>query len=356
MRLKRLKKHLESREHLPCLITDLNDIRYLTGFSGSNAALIIAGKKSYFISDSRYEEYAASILPAGYTFFLQKESLSSAVKDCISVIGSGILHFTSASVSYSLFMELKKKLRGVKLAPLEDDPVADLRIIKDNGEIEVLKKAAAITDACFEHLLRYIKPGLTEWDVSLEIERFYKQNGCRGCSFDSIVASGAGSSMPHYMPSMNKTIAKGDILLIDMGCLYEGYNSDLTRTVFLNSVDKELGNIYKIVYQAQAEALSSVRPGMDTSELDSTARSYIGKHGYGENFGHGLGHGLGIEIHEAPSVKKNTGSILKKNMVITIEPGIYIPGRGGVRIEDMVLVTSGGCEVLTHCSKELTVI
>lgn len=356
MRLKKLKNLLKERGHLPCLITDLNDIRYLTGYSGSSAALIISEKKSFFISDSRYEEYAKSILPAGYTFFLQRENMATAVKECFGITGAKALHFTSASVSYFMYMELKKKLRGIRFVPLGEDPVAELRIIKDESEIDILRRAAEITDACFGHLLGFIKPGLTEWDVALEIERFYKQNGCRGCSFDSIVASGAGASMPHYMPSMHKRLAKGDVLLIDMGCVYEGYNSDLTRTVFLNNVDDELGKIYKIVYNAQAEALGAVRPGMDTGILDSVARSYIGEHGYGENFGHGLGHGLGVEIHESPAVKKNTGSILKKNMVITIEPGIYIPGKGGVRIEDMVLVTSRGCEVLTRCSKELTVI
>lgn len=229
-------------------------------------------------------------------------------------------------------------------------------MVKDEGEINILREAAAITDSCFYHLLKFIRPGITEWDIAIEIETYYKKNGCTACSFDSIVASGSASSMPHYMPSMDKKIKAGEILLIDMGCMYKGYNSDLTRTVFIGKIDNSLEKIYNIVLEAQGKALNAVRAGIETCELDNAARSVIADYGYGENFGHGLGHGVGIEIHEMPAVKKSGSIKLKKNMVITIEPGIYIPGSGGVRIEDMVLVNSGGCEVLTKCSKELIVI
>ncbi|NLV67130.1 MAG: aminopeptidase P family protein [Spirochaetes bacterium] len=356
MRIKKFKKLLRERGQLPCLVTDLNDIRYLTGYCGSNAALLIDDKKSFFISDSRYEEYILSILPPGFRFFLQKGVQADSVKDAFSITDKKVLHIQAGLVTYSFYSGLKKKLKGVKIIPLAEDPVAELRIIKDESEIALFRRAAEITDACFNHLLKFIRPGLTEWEISVEIDLFYKRNGCRGCSFDPIVASGAGSSMPHYIPSMKKIVEQGDALLIDMGCIYEGYNSDLTRTVFVNKVDAELESVYNIVYRAQARAIAAVRPGIDTGELDSAARSYIAEHGYGDNFGHGLGHGLGIEIHEAPAIKKNSVSGIKKNMVITIEPGIYIPGKGGVRIEDMVLVTAGGSEVLTRCSKALTVI
>ncbi|HPS58102.1 MAG TPA: aminopeptidase P family protein [Spirochaetota bacterium] len=356
MRIKKFRKLLREKGLFPCLVTDLNDIKYLTGYSGTNAALLIDAKKSFFISDSRYEEYICSILPPGFRFFLQKGGLADAVKDVFILTDNKALHVQAGLVTYVFFSELKKKLKGVKLIPLADDPVAELRLIKDDREIVIFRQAAGITDACFNHLLRFIKPGMTEWEVSIEIGLFYKKNGCRGCSFDSIVASGAGSSMPHYIPSMKKIIGKGDALLIDMGCVYEGYNSDLTRTVFVDKVDAELESVYNIVYRAQAKALAAVRPGIEARELDSVARSYIAEHGYGDNFGHGLGHGLGIEIHEAPAIKKNSSSSLKQNMVITVEPGIYIPGKGGVRIEDMVLVTADGPDVLTRCSKSLTVI
>jgi Xaa-Pro aminopeptidase len=162
--------------------------------------------------------------------------------------------------------------------------------------------------------------------------------------------------MPHYTPSMDKKIVQGEVLLIDMGCMYKGYNSDLTRTIFIGETDKKFTDIYNIVLEAQSKSIEAVRPGLGTSELDNAARSIISDYGYAEEFGHGLGHGLGIEVHEMPAVKKSDNITLKKNMVITIEPGIYISGFGGVRIEDMVLVTADGCEVLTKCTKELIVI
>jgi Xaa-Pro aminopeptidase len=162
--------------------------------------------------------------------------------------------------------------------------------------------------------------------------------------------------MPHYNPTADKRVCRGEALLIDMGCMYKGYNSDLTRTIFVGEIDKKIEEIYNIVLEAQIKSIEAVRPGLNTSELDSIARTIISDYGYEEEFGHGLGHGLGIEVHELPAVKKSDGIKLKKNMVITIEPGIYISGLGGVRIEDMVLVTSDGCEILTKCPKELIVI
>jgi len=356
MRIKKLKKILKDNETLPYLVTDLNNIKYLTGYAGSNAFIFIDEKESYIISDSRYEEYIKKNLPSGINFFLQETSASDAIKKCSDKSGKKEIFVESHNMTLSLHAELKKVLKRVKITPVTEDPVIILRSIKDDNEISLLREACAITDRCFNHLLQFIKPGLSEWDISVEIDYFYKKNGCTACAFDPIVASGAGSSMPHYKPEEGKKITKGDILLIDMGCLYKGYNSDLTRTIFVDSVDATLGEIYNIVYEAQKKAVSSVKPGIDTRKLDSIARTVISNYGYGDNFGHGLGHGVGIEIHELPAIKKFTSAIIKKNMVITIEPGIYIPGKGGVRIEDTVLVTSGGCEILTKSSKELIVI
>lgn len=356
MRIKKLKNLLKENGNFPYLITDLNNIKYLTGYAGSNAYLIIDEKESFIISDSRYEEYIKNLLPRGVKFFLQEGAASGTIKKCSDIIAKKELFVESHSITLSLHAELKKTLKKIKLIPVTEDPVSILRAVKDEDEIGLLREACAITDRCFTHLLQYIKPGLSEWDIAVEIDYFYKKNGCTACSFDPIVASGAGSSMPHYKPAEDKKIIKGDVLLIDMGCLYKGYNSDLTRTIFVDSVDSTMGDIYNIVYEAQKEAVSSVKPGIDTNKLDSIARTVISNYGYGDNFGHGLGHGVGIEIHELPAIKKFTSATIKKNMVITIEPGIYIPGKGGVRIEDTVLVTSGGCEILTKSSKELIVI
>ncbi len=197
---------------------------------------------------------------------------------------------------------------------------------------------------------------MIEWDVSIEIEYFYRKNGCRKSSFDSIVASGPGSSMPHYITSMTRRIEKGDALLIDMGCEFRGYNSDLTRTIFVNSVDDDLRRIYGIVRDAQERAIEFVRPGVRCGELDAVARGLIAEAGFGKFFGHSLGHGVGMEVHELPAVKTGSRTRIGKNTVITVEPGIYIPGRGGVRIEDVVLVTDGGSEILTKSSKDIHIL
>jgi Xaa-Pro aminopeptidase len=346
---------LRKTGRLPYLVNDLNNIAYLTGFTGSYAMLVITEGDSFFISDSRYEEYARSILHKRVKFILQIGNFKEIIRELCRILEIKNLYVEDHNFSLASFFDLKKFLRGIKLIPGGDE-VNFIRMVKDDDEIAILSEAAGITDRCVDHLVSIVKPGMTEWDISVEIEYFYRKNGCRKTSFDSIVASGAGASMPHYEPSMSKKIMPGDVLLIDMGCEYNGYNSDLTRTFFINNVDPELEKIYMVVKEAQQRALDAVRPGITAGELDSSARDYISQAGYGDNFGHSLGHGYGIEIHELPAIRKNGELVLKKNMTITIEPGIYLPGKGGVRIEDMVLVTASGGETLTKSTKDLIVL
>ena len=354
-RFRKLVTRLRKKETLPYLITDLTNIQYLTGFTGSHALLLAGAEKSYFISDARYEEYARSILPRRVEFILQKDPIDRHIKEALSALNEKVLYVEEHALTLSRYLEMKKKLRGVKVLPGGDE-VNVLRMVKNDAEIDVLRRAAAITDQCVEHLAGFVTPGMTEWDVAVEIEYFYRTNGCRKTSFDSIVASGPGSSMPHYETSMKKKIREGEVLLVDMGCNLEGYNSDLTRTFFVRSIDPVIEEIYHIVKEAQLKAVESVKPGITTGKLDSIARNIITEAGYGENFGHSLGHGFGLEVHEIPALRKGGDLRLKKNMTVTIEPGIYLPGKGGVRIEDMVLVTARGHEVLTRATKELRVI
>ena len=354
MRLKKLIQALKKKGRLPYLICDLVNIRYLTGYSGTYAYLIIGQNISYFISDSRYEEYARSILPKSFEFILQKNDFVETMKIVLKRLGSKELYLEEHSTALSVFQNLKKNIKGVSFRPGGDE-VNQIRMVKDDDEIAVLRQAAAITDACVEHLRRLIRPGIVEWDIAVEIEHFYRTHGCSKGSFDSIVASGAGSSMPHYVTSMEKKVRHGEILLIDMGCVYKGYNSDLTRTMFVNSINPALERVYLIVKKAQEEALRSVKPGISVGRLDAVARTIIAEAGYGDNFGHGLGHGIGLEVHELPAIKKGDLK-LKKSMAVTIEPGIYLPGIGGVRIEDMAVVTAEGCEVLTGSTKDIVVI
>ncbi|MBN2158333.1 MAG: aminopeptidase P family protein [Spirochaetes bacterium] len=353
MRLKKLTGVLRRNKTLPYLVTDLVNIRYLTGYTGTYAYLLVCGGRSYFISDARYEEYARSILPRSVEFVLQKEDFLNSLKGILRKNGTRRLYIEEHSTPFSVYRGMKKSLRGVAVEP-GGDTVNEIRMVKDGGEIDMLREAAKRTDACVDHLKKVIRPGVGEWEIAVEIEHFYRRHGCRKSSFDCIIASGTGSSMPHYATSMTKRVRIGEPILIDMGCEYNGYNSDLTRTMFVHSIDPALEQIYSVVREAQEAAVAAVRPGITVGRLDAVARDMITAAGYGDNFGHSLGHGIGMEVHELPAVKKGDLK-LKKNMVITIEPGIYIPGTGGVRIEDMVVVTGSGSEVLTKSSKDIII-
>ena len=354
-RLRKLKNLLKKNEKLPYLILDLINIRYLTGFEGSNGYLLISEGGIFFISDARYEEYSRSILPRGVDFLLQEGDVTDLIKTTLKGLGTKELFLEEHSVTLSQFLLMKKKFRGIKLLPGGDE-VNSVRMVKDEEEIALLQEAALITDRCVDHCRSFIRPGITEWDVAVEIEHFYRTNGCTKTSFDSIVASGTGSSMPHYQTSMTKKLEPGDPILIDMGCTFKGYNSDLTRTMFLQDVPPAIEKIYHIVHEAQERAVKAVKPGMTTGKLDAVARDHISAKGFGKHFGHSLGHGFGLEVHEMPALRSGGEMKLKKHMTITIEPGIYVPGLGGVRIEDMVLVTPKGGETMTKSTKEIVVI
>ncbi|MDY6935412.1 MAG: Xaa-Pro peptidase family protein [Spirochaetota bacterium] len=354
MRLKSLRKKLSRMNKFPYLISNLKNIFYLTGFEGSYGHLVIDRERSFFISDSRYREYAKEIIPESIEFILQKRNIIEALKNIFNTINKDRVYIED-SIPLSFYLMLKKELGNIEIIP-NDDEVSAIRIIKDDGELGLIRKAVEISDRCFKHLTGIMKPGMLEWDLAVEIEYFYRKNGCRKSAFDSVVASGKGSSMPHYLTSMTKRIDEGDILLIDMGCEYEGYNSDLTRTIFLGYIDPEFEKIYNIVKCAQEKAISFLRPGISASRVDRIARDIIAEKGYGEAFGHALGHGVGLDVHEQPSIKMGNKFRLKKNVVITIEPGIYLPDSGGVRIEDIVIINDIGYEVITKSSKEIIVI
>jgi Xaa-Pro aminopeptidase len=354
MRLTKLRTNLREADKFPYLISNLTNIYYLTGFEGSYGNLVIDDERTFFITDSRYTEYAGSILPKSIEIIQQNSDFSDSLKTILKIIKKRKL-YVEQIIPLANYLSYKKQLKNIKILT-GDDEVNFLRMIKDDGEIDNLRKAINLTDQCFSHLLKIIKPGIFEWDIAVEIEYFYRKNGCRRSSFDSIVASGKGSSMPHYITSMTKKIENNDILLIDMGCVFNGYNSDLTRTVFIGNILSEFKKIYNIVRDAQEEAITKVKQGITAANLDKTARDLIGKNGYDWAFGHSLGHGVGLEVHESPYIKKRNPFRLKKNIPFTVEPGIYIPDKGGVRIEDVVIVNENGCENLTASSKEIIVL
>lgn len=351
MRVDKLRNILDQNDHYPYIVFDRTNIKYLTGFTGSNAFVVLTPEKNYFISDSRYEIYAKSILNENWNFVLQETDFFSTIE---KLLDKGRIYLEPHKVTLSVYKRLET-LFGNESVRESGSYINDLRSEKDEEEISTIRQAVKIADDCFEHLLKYIKPGLTEWDLAVEIDYFYKRNGCRGVSFDSIVASGAGSAMPHYEPS-NKLIEDNNMLMIDMGCIYNEYCSDMTRTVFIGSVPEKFKDIYSIVLEAQEKACQSVKAGITAGELDSVAREHILNAGYGNEFGHSLGHGVGLDVHENPYVKNGSNSVIPENSLITIEPGIYIEGEGGVRIEDIVLVKKEGYEILTSSTKELIII
>jgi Xaa-Pro aminopeptidase len=355
MRTDSIKALLTNEGLCPFLTTNLVSIRYITGFDGSYAQLLFIDGEFHLITDGRYAEYAHEILGDSCRIHIQNGDGALIIRGILSEKKEPRLFVEQNSIVVSAFRHLEETLSGVTLLDA-GDCIDRARMIKDESEISILREAAAIADSCVGHLTQFIRHGMTEWDISVEIEHFYRTHACRKTSFDTIVASGEGSSMPHYIPSMKKKIEPDAPLMIDMGCLYNDYNSDLTRTFFVDSVPDDFEKIYDTVLDAQTAAVAAVAPGKTCGELDAVARDIIAAAGFGENFNHSLGHGVGLQVHELPALRKGSDLVLTPGCIVTVEPGIYIPRRGGVRIEDMVLVTETGFEVLTHFSKDPMVL
>ncbi|MEG0641038.1 MAG: Xaa-Pro peptidase family protein [Clostridium sp.] len=349
-RLSEFRKHLKEKGIDAALISNDFNRNYLTGFTGDESYILITEQKAYFITDSRYTQQAKNevqgyeILEYAHPFedFLNKLLVEN------KVLSLGIEEDYITLKTYEIYTD---KFTTVKLKKLES-LTEKLRLIKDDEEIEIITKAANIADKAFSHILLFIKAGVREIDVATELEGYMKSLGSSGVSFETIVASGKRSSQPHGVAS-DKIIEDGDFVTLDFGCKYKGYCSDMTRTIVIGKATDLQKKIYNLVLNANEEALKNIRPGIKCSELDSIARGIITKGGYGKEFGHGLGHGVGREIHEKPRVSPKGMDTLTKGMIITDEPGIYIEGFGGVRIEDLVLVTDKGYRVLSNSPKSL---
>lgn len=347
-RVKKIRELLTEKNLEGVLLYKPENRRYASGFTGSTGYVLITETEAVFMTDFRYTEQA-SIQCKGYE--VVEISHDKPIYNIINQMDIKSLGFEDDFVTYGQYKELSEKLEKTELVPL-DGAMTKIRAIKSTEEIQYIEKAASITDETFKHLLDFIKPGMSELDVNLELEYFMKKKGASGVSFSAIVASGKRSSLPHGVAS-EKIIEVGDLVTIDMGCIYKGYCSDMTRTFVMGKADEKQKEIYSIVLEAQEKALKSVKPGMTGEELDRIARDIIEEKGYGEYFGHGLGHGVGLEVHELPRLSQMGKMPMEAGMIITIEPGIYIPEYGGVRIEDLVLVTENGYKVLSQSTKEL---
>lgn len=333
------------------LVTDISNVRYLTGFTGSSAFLLITSTKNIFITDFRYKEQA-EVEVKEWDINIEKTRSLEAISRLLRKLGIKRLGFET-SVSYSVFSTLSK--RKIILRPSENI-IEKLRAVKEAKEIKLIKEAITRAESAFIEVKPYIRRDIKENKIALMLEERLKKKGCKRIPFDIIVASGKNSSMPHARPSEKKLNA-GDLVVIDWGGEAEGYFSDMTRTLLIKGegISKKK-DIYKTVLEANRKAISAVSPGIDGRQVDNSARDIIKKAGYSEFFGHGTGHGIGLQVHELPNITWNKKEIIKENMVFTIEPGIYVPGVGGVRIEDMVRVKTKGAEVLTGLPKNLEMV
>ncbi len=352
-RLKQIRKILASKRINLLLISNPLNVRYLTGFTGSTGFCLIGQNVAVFFSDFRYRTQYEKQVDKSFRFVEGNNYLDLIVRE---VKGRGFrrLFFEDESFNFRNFTLMRKKLGKIKF--LSSSGIVDsMRIIKDKKEISFIKEAAVVNSKALSELVPQIKSGVSEIDLSNFLESSMKKNGSERNAFDTIVASGVRSSLPHGLASTKK-IKKGNLITIDFGSVVNGYHADTTRVFSCGEPSKKSRKIYDIVLRAQKAAIEKVAPGVKCGEVDSVARKIIQKEGYGEFFGHGTGHGLGLFIHEAPRIAPNQDAILQPNMILTIEPGIYLQGWGGVRVEDMILVTEKGKEIIiSDISKELIV-
>lgn len=355
-RLQKLRASIAETGLDALLISEPGNRRYLSGFTGSAGWLFVSEQNAVLATDFRYIEQARGESPDFEVIQIKRE-LRDWLPGLVSDSGWRKLGFEADVVSYDSHRKLSEAIGterdGIELVPTTG-LVEHLRSIKEPEEMESIARAVALADNAFEQARALIRPGVTEKEVAWEIEKLLHQEGSEGVAFDVIVASGPNSALPHARPT-EKGIRSGEPVLIDMGARVGGYCSDLSRTVFLGRADKTLRQVYDIVSQAQAAAIEGVQSGMSGSQVDKLARGVIEQTGYGKDFGHGLGHGVGLASHELPALSPTSSDSLADGMVFTIEPGIYLPGQGGVRIEDMVVLANGKARVLSRASKDLLI-
>ncbi len=328
------------------LVSSWPNVTYLSGFKGTESWLLVSSKGLYFITDSRYAEEASNEAKGFRITLRDKRGVVEIVADLMRKLKLKKLGFEASVVSHAFYLRMERALGKPGIVPT-DGLVEKLRELKDSGELALLRKSVDIAVRGFHYVREIIRPGMSEREAQGRLEHYTKSLGSEKPAFDIIIASGARSSMPHCRTD-GTLIKDNQPVLVDMGVVYEGYHSDLTRPVFLGKMTPLHQKIHKIVRDAQLQGIKKAAPGVPAREVDTACRRTIERCGYGRYFGHGTGHGVGLEIHEAPTVSAKSPTVLAPGMVITVEPGIYLPGKFGVRIEDMVLITEKGHEVLTR--------
>jgi len=353
LRLERLRKKLSQDSLDACLIfSDINR-NYLSGFTGSSGAVLLLKSRTLFLTDSRYTLQAKRQVK-GAEVVIHPRTLLAGVVDELARSGARRVGFEASQVTVTQHQWLCGRLPKLAWIPL-GSVVESLRLVKDAGEKEALRAAARVADRTFHHILKFIRPGVSENALAAEMEHFMRLQGAEGPSFETIVASGWRSALPHGIAS-TKLLEKGDLVVFDFGCRMDQYCSDMTRTVSVGKPSAFQRKIYGIVQRAQAAGLRAIQPGQPSGAVDRAARSVISKAGYGRQFGHSTGHGVGREVHEDPRVGVQSPERLRPGMAVTVEPGIYLEGRFGVRIEDLALVTGQGHENLYRSTRDLITV
>ncbi len=352
-RLYALKAQLNTLKLDAMLIASPINRRYLTGFTGTAGVVVISEHETVFITDFRYEVQAAQQIE-GCRIDIHTGPISEKIAELLKELKVKRLGFEQDHVTYSEYLLYEKRFSDVQLIPVSY-VVEKLRMIKTDEELERIRDAVKVVDQTFTHILSFIKPGMKEIEVAIELEFYMRKLGAASSSFDIIVASGARSALPHGVASQ-KVIETGDFVTLDFGAYMNGYCSDMTRTFSIGEPAQELKDIYNICLEAQLAGVQNIKAGMTGKEADACCRDIIEQKGYGDYFGHSTGHGLGMEIHESPRLSKTYEEALLPGMVVTVEPGIYLPGKGGVRIEDDIVITQTGNHILTQSSKELIIL
>lgn len=348
-RTAKIRERLEGLNTDALLVTNLTNVRYLTGFSGTNGQVLVTGEGTLFLSDPRYEARAGDLV-TGADIVIYPSRLTDVLADHLEAGSIRRLGVESATMTIATMEDLDEKLEGVGLVGTKN-VVEELRRVKEPAELDLMQRACEITASAYSWVLDRLVVGATEKSIALELEVWMRQNGADDVSFEPIVGSGPLSAHIHHSPS-DRAFEKGDFILMDFGCEIEGYCSDFTRTVCLGAASDEQRESYELVARAQAAGIAAIRPGATGIEVDEASRAVVRSAGRVEQFGHGLGHGVGLDIHEAPTLRWTSEDTLVPGNVVTVEPGVYVVGSGGVRIEDCVVVTSDGARVLGDAPKD----
>jgi len=335
------------------LIFNPVNIQYLTGYKPFPGILLITKNDKILYSDTIYFNDILTNVK-GFRIEAKNNNFSENLGSTLQKLSAGIIGFEENYVSVKCYNDLKKHNRTIKFLPL-DGILDDLRAVKEPDEIEELKKAASIADSAFKHIVEYMKPGMKERHIAMELDYFMINKGADSVSFKTIVASGWRSALPHGEPT-DKIIKEGELVILDFGAVVNGYHSDISRTIGIGNLKADLKKMYTVVRNVQEQVIKLVKPGMTGAAVDALARNLLESEGYGKFFIHSTGHGVGLDVHEEPRLSRTGDKVLQPHMVITIEPGIYIPEYGGARIEDMMLVEKSDTLLLTHSNKDLITI